>query len=244
MATANLFSCEQRSEEWRYLRCGKVTASEIANILAKVKKGEPAGRVNYRAQIIAEVLTHTPQDSGYVSPAMQWGIDQEPFARAAYEVERNAIIDSVGFAMHPQIENFGCSPDGFVGEDGLVQFKCPNTATHIEYLLRGEVPADYQPQMLAEMAVTGRAWCDFVSFDPRLPQEYQLFIVRFQRDEARIRELESAVDDFLAEVKDYLVRLASLKPDGLAQMLHKSVELLRGPQPIVSVMDAGENEIA
>ncbi|MGA8222699.1 MAG: lambda exonuclease family protein, partial [Candidatus Acidiferrales bacterium] len=196
MATTNLTSsnllCDQRTEEWRQARSGKVTASVIADVLSKPKKGstETAGRSNYRAQLVAEILTGKPCDNPYVSPPMQWGIEQEPFACAAYELERGLMVDTVGFSDHPRIENFGCSPDGLVEDEGLVQFKCPNTATHIDYLLRGEVPAEYQPQMLAEMACTGRLWCDFVSFDPRLPAELQLFVKRFWRDETRIGEIE------------------------------------------------------
>jgi len=248
MATANLF-LEQRSEEWRQARCGKVTASDIANVLSKPKKGsaETAGRANYRAQIIAEVLTQKPQDDPFISRPMQWGIDQEPFARAGYELERGFMVDTVGFCDHPRIENFGCSPDGLVTDEGLVQFKCPNTATHIEYLLKGEVPAEYQAQMFAEIACTGRLWCDFVSFDPRLPQDLQLFVRRLHRDDTRIAEIELRVADFLAEVRDYLVRLASLKPSGLEEMLSRSLELVqarRGPQPVVEIMDSQREEVA
>lgn len=248
---SNLLLIEQRTDEWRQARCGKVTASAIANVLSKPKKGEKetTGRANYRAQIIAEVLTHEPVDDSWMNNlrAIQWGIDQEPFANAAYFLKRGFMPDPVGFVDHPRIENFGCSPDGFVGDEGIVQFKCPNTATHIDYLLKGEVPAEYRKQMFAEMSCTGRAWCDFVSFDPRLPADLQLFAKRLHRDEAEIRELESKVEDFLAEVKDYLVRLASLAPDGLETMLSKSLDLVkakRGPQPVVEIMDREPEEFA
>jgi putative phage-type endonuclease len=243
MATANLF-LEQRSDEWRMARCGKVTASEISNVLSKPAKGkqETAGRANYRAQIIAEILTKKPQDDPYISRPMQWGIDQEPFARAAYELERGFMVDTVGFCDHPRIENFGCSPDGLVSDEGLVQFKCPNTATHIEYLLKGEVPAEYQAQMFAEMACTGRLWCDFVSFDPRLPEDLQFFVKRLHWDEARIVEIEQKVVEFLGEVRDVLNRLACMRD--LVPVLKASVELAmvrnakRGPQPVVAIMDS------
>ncbi len=237
---------EQRSEEWRIARMGKVTASAIADVLSKPKKGtaETAGRMNYRAQIIAEILSQKPCDDPFISRPMQWGIDQEPFARAAYELYRGYLIDTAGFVEHPRIENFGCSPDGLVSDEGLVQFKCPNTATHIDYLLRGEVPAEYHAQMLSEMACTGREWCDFVSFDPRLPQDLQLFVKRLFRDEEKIREIETAVESFLAEVKDYLVRLSCLRD--LEEPLRKSLELVqarRGPQPVVSILDAAREEV-
>ena len=241
MATAN-YLCEQRTDEWRQARAGKVTASAIADVLSKPKKGsaETTGRMNYRAQIIAEILSGQPCDDPFISRPMQWGIDQEPFARAAYELYRGFLVDTVGFVEHARIENFGCSPDGLVSDDGLVQFKCPNTATHIEYLLKGEVPAEYHSQMFAEMACTGKAWCDFASFDPRLPQDLQLFVKRLHRDDAEIQKIELAVENFLAEVRDYLVRLASLKDDGLQDLLHKSIALVnakRGPQPVVAILD-------
>lgn len=233
--------CEQRTEEWRQARAGKVTASAVADgVLSKPKKGsaETAGRANYRAQIVAEVLTRKPADDPFISRPMQWGIDNERFARAAYELQQDVMIETVGFVLHPFIECFGASPDGFIGDEGLVQFKCPNTATHIEYLLKGEVPKEYQPQMLAEMACTGRQWCDFVSFDPRLPEDLQLFVKRFHRDEARIAEIEIAVEQFLGEVKDVLVRLLCL--GDLEGQLRRSVELVearRGPQPVIHLLD-------
>lgn len=251
MATANLF-LEQRTDEWRQARCGKVTASEIANVLSKPResrddkkkgKAETAGRMNYRAQIIAEVLTKKPADDPINTRPMQWGIEQERFARAAYELYRGFLVDTVGFVDHPTIENFGCSPDGLVGEEGMVQFKCPNTATHIEYLLKGEVPAEHQPQMIAELACCrDREWIDFVSFDPRLPADLQLFVRRLHRVdvEDRIASTEVAVADFLAEVRDYLVRLACLNPDGMEDLLKRSLDLAekkRGPQAVVRVMD-------
>jgi putative phage-type endonuclease len=235
---------EQRTEAWRMARAGKVTASCIADVLAKVKGREATTRANYRAQIIAEVLTGTPADNPFVSRPMQWGIDTEPFARAAYELKYEVMIDTVGFVLHPTIESFGASPDGMIGK-GLVQFKCPHTATHIEYLLKGDVPAEYQHQMLAEMACTNAAWCDFVSFDPRLPSELQLFVRRFPRDQTRIAEIELEVTKFLAEVKDMLVRLSCL--GDMEPLLRKSVEIAKlkhGPQPIVAILDQGREDYA
>jgi hypothetical protein len=245
MATANLM-LDQRTEEWRQARCGKVTGSLIADVLSKPKKGstETAGRANYRAQIIAEILTGKPCDDPFISRPMQWGIDHEPEARVAYEMERDLVVEQVGFVDHPRIENFGCSPDGLVGEDGMVQFKCPHTATHIGYLLHGEVPAEYQPEMLCGLSCCPtRQWCDFVSFDPRLPRDLQLFVKRFWRDEARIAEIESKVEEFLAECKDVLVRLSCL--GDLEAPLRKSLELAkarRGPQAVVSILDRRVND--
>ena len=207
-----LVHCEQRSAEWYALRAGKVTASRITDVLATVKNGEAAARRNYRAQLVCEILTGLPGEN-YVSKEMQWGIDTEPFARAAYELQYDVTVDQVGFATHPEIERCGASPDGLVGAEGLVEIKCPATSTHLEYLLSGTVPLDYQPQMLTAMACTGRKWCDFVSYDPRLPQHLQLFVRRFYRDEERIAEIEARVRQFLAEVDEVLRRLPQPEVD-------------------------------
>lgn len=206
-----VIECEQRTDEWRALRAGKVTGSRMSDVTAKLKgTGEAAPRRNYRAEIICETLTGQPIPEKFLGYEMQWRSETEQFARTAYELERDVTVDTIGFAIHPTIERFGASPDGLVGDDGLLEIKCPNTATHIDYLLGGVVPADYQPQMLAEMACTGRQWCDFVSFDPRLPKHLQLFVKRFERDEQRILEIEEKVVIFLAEVDDILARLGGV----------------------------------
>jgi hypothetical protein len=142
---------------------------------------------------------------------MRWGTEQEPFARGAYEVARGVLVDQVGLVLHPRIERAAASPDGLVEEGGLVEIKCPKTATHLQYVLAGEVPAKYQGQMLWQMACAGGAWCDFVSFDPRLSPELQLFVARFERDDARIEAMEAEVVAFLAEVDAMLERLGGLK---------------------------------
>lgn len=190
----------QGSEEWLAARAGKVTASRMADVMAKIKTGEAAARRDYKAQLVAEILTGRPQDSGYVNAEMQWGTDQEPFARAAYEVSRGVMVDQVGLVLHPSIERAAASPDGLTDDGGLIEVKCPKTATHLQYLIAGTVPAQYQPQMLWQMACTGREWCDFVSFDPRLPEHLQLFVVRFARDAKRIEEMQAEVVALLAEV--------------------------------------------
>ena len=205
-----IIDCQQGTPEWHAARAGKVTASCISDVMAKIKTGEAAARRDYKATIVAEILTGTGQGDSYISPPMQCGMDQEPYARAAYEVAKSVLVDQVGFVLHPTIERAGMSPDGVVG-GGLVEIKCPNTATHIQYLLAGKVPAQYQPQMLWQMACAESPWCDFVSFDPRLSPELQLFVVRFDRDEARIKEMEAEVALFLSEV-DAMV--AALKARG------------------------------
>lgn len=212
----SIVAIEQRSDEWRRIRGGRVTGSRVSDVLAKLKsgKGEAASRRNYRAQIVAEILTGTWIDSGWCSPEMKWGIENEPLGRAAYEFRTGAMVMQAGFALHPRIERAGASPDGLVGTDGMVEVKCPLTATHLDYILADKVPADYQPQMLWEMACAERQWCDFVSFDPRLPAHLQLFIKRFPLDEKRLAEMEREVVQFLAEVDDILARLPKA-PDPL-----------------------------
>jgi putative phage-type endonuclease len=188
------------------LRAGKVTASRVADVLSKVKSGESAGRKNLKMDLVAERLTGKPTDS-FTNSAMQWGTEQEPFARIAYEAYRNLFVEQIPFMDHPTIEWFGCSPDGLVGEDGLIEIKCPNTTMHIEYIQDGKPPSRYIPQMMAQMACTGRKWCDFVSFDPRMPEELQLFVVRLNRDDVYIQEMEAEVKQFLNEVEQALEQL-------------------------------------
>lgn len=190
----------QGSEEWFAARLGKVTASRVADIIAKTKTGYSTSRTNYAAQLVAERLTGVVQES-YTNAAMQWGTDQEPDARVAYEFLTSSNVAEVGFVIHPTITMSGASPDGLVGKDGLVEIKCPNTATHIETLLGAAVPAKYEAQMRWQLACTGRKWCDFVSYDPRLPEDMQIFIQRMDRDDAKIAALEDEVRSFLFEVE-------------------------------------------
>ena len=200
---------EQKSEEWFKARLGKVTASRVADVIAKTKTGYSASRENYMAQLVVERMTNTQAES-FTNAAMQWGTDQEPFARAAYEVQQNVLVDETGLVNHPTIDMAGASPDGLVGEDGLVEIKCPNTATHIDTLLTQTVPGKYITQMQFQMACTGRQWCDFVSFDPRMPAKAQLFVKRVQRDEAFIKEMEQEIKKFLAEVTAKVEQLNKL----------------------------------
>ena len=200
---------EQKSEEWFKARLGKVTASRVADVIAKTKTGYSASRENYMAQLVVERMTNTQAES-FTNAAMQWGTDQEPFARAAYEVQQNVLVDETGLVDHPTIEMAGASPDGLVGEDGLVEIKCPNTATHIDTLLTQTVPGKYITQMQFQMACTGRQWCDFVSFDPRMPTKAQLFVKRVYRDDGFIKEMESEITKFLAEVTAKVEQLNKL----------------------------------
>lgn len=196
----------QGSAEWLASRCGFLTASVIADMMARTKSGWAASRDNLRARLVAERLTGIPQDS-FTNAAMQWGTEHEPLARAAYEVIHGVMVDQVGMIPHPEIAFSGASPDGLVNGDGLVEIKCPNTATHIEYLLAGEAPKKYQPQMLWQMECTGREWCDFASFDPRMPPALQLFVVRFHRDDAKLKEIRDEARIFLAEIEEVINQL-------------------------------------
>lgn len=199
----------QGSDAWKALRLGKVTASRVSDVVAKTKSGYSATRANYAAQLIAERLTGTPAES-YTNAAMQHGTETEPEARAAYEFYQGVTVREVAFVPHPQIDQAGCSPDGLVDEDGLVEIKCPNTATHLETLLGQAVPGKYDAQMQFQMACTGRAYCDFVSYDPRMPENMRLFIKRVPRDDNRIKELESEIAAFLLEMAVKLSQLNSL----------------------------------
>ena len=199
----------QGSDEWKALRLGKVTASRVADVVARTKTGYGASRANYMAQLIAERLTNTVAES-YTNAAMQHGTETEPEARAAFEFYQGVTVEEVAFVPHPRIDQAGCSPDGLVGEDGLVEIKCPNTATHLETLLGQAVPAKYETQMQFQMACTGRKWCDFVSYDPRMPENMRLFIKRLLRDDKRIAELESEIASFLLEMAVKLSELNSL----------------------------------
>ena len=201
---------DQGTEEWFTIRIGKVTASRVADVIAKTKTGYSASRDNYMAQLVCERLTGQKGES-FTNAAMQHGTETEPLARAAYEALKDVLVDEVGFVPHPTIEMAGASPDGLVGEDGLLEIKCPNTATHIETLISKVVPGKYNTQMQFQMACTGRQWCDFVSFDNRLPAELQLFVKRVPRDEVFIRLIEAEIVQFLAELDDKINKLMKVK---------------------------------
>lgn len=191
---------EQRSEEWFACRRGKVTASRLGDILATIRNGNwAASRKNYAAQLVTERLTGKDPEP-FTNEAIQWGIDQEGPARDAYVKATGNVVVEVGFVDHPTIKLAGASPDGLVGDDGLLEIKCPTTATHIENLLNEEVKEQYRLQMLWQLACTRRKWCDFVSFDPRLPDDMQLFIKRVTVDPKEMKHIENEVEIFLHEV--------------------------------------------
>jgi putative phage-type endonuclease len=201
----------QGTTEWHAARLGKVTASKINDVMAKLKGGgEAAGRRNYRAQLVAERLTGEPTET-YVNDAMRRGSDMEPLAREAYEFLTGADVVQIGFIDHPTIPMSGCSPDGLIGEKGMLEIKSPNTATHIDWLLGGKVPPEHVNQMRWQMECSGREWCDFASYDPRLPVELQLFVApRLWVDFAAVAPIRIEVMTFLAEVNEIVGKLRAI----------------------------------
>jgi len=199
---------EQRTEEWFQARLGKVTASRVADVLSKIKTGESASRRNYKIQLVSERLTGEKQES-YINQAMQDGIDREVFARDRY-VQQFGEVEEVGFIQHPTLEA-GASPDGLVGEDGLLEIKCPMGTTHTETLMTQEVPSKYIPQIQFQLRCTGRKWCDFVSYNPMFPQHLQVFVKRVEADEVYQMELDKEIESFLLEVQTIIDRLKEIK---------------------------------
>lgn len=199
----------QGTDEWRAARCGSLGASQIHEALAKTRSGWGATRDNIKARLVAERLTGKPSDS-FVNDAMRWGTDHEPAAREAYSFVQGVSVVEVGLRKHPTLSGSHASPDGLVGDDGLVEIKCPGTATHLATLLGGAIADKYVKQMQWQMRVYDRRWCDFVSYDPRFPVDMQLHITRVERDDGLIADMEAAVADFLAEVEADVAALTNL----------------------------------
>jgi putative phage-type endonuclease len=198
---------QQRTPEWFDARLGKVTASRVKRAINKLKNGgDSAERETLRLELIYERLAGRAVDT-YVTQAMQWGTDMEPQARAAFESAHGILVDVPGFIDHPSIEWCGCSPDGFVGDDGLIEIKCPNSTTHLKWMIQGIVPIEHQPQMLLQMACAKKQYCHFLSFDPRLPEGKQAFGRVYTPKESEIREIEEQAEEFLATVAEYMERI-------------------------------------
>jgi putative phage-type endonuclease len=191
----------QGSPEWFAARLGKVTASKVADVMATTKSGPAASRQNYMMDLLCQRLTGRIEE-GFTNAAMQRGTELEPVARSAYEARNGLFVTEVGLVDHPELEGFAASPDGLVADDGLIEIKCPNTATHVAFLRTGKPDGKYIWQMLAQMACTGRQWCDFVSFDDRLPEPLQFASVRIMRDDAKIADMLAGVTAFLKELAD------------------------------------------
>jgi predicted phage-related endonuclease len=199
----------QGTPEWFAARLGKATGSRVADVVTKIKSGAySAARAKYATEVLCERLTGQTIEV-YCSRDMQWGKDQEGPARDAYARRRGVEVLQVGFVDHPEIYQSGCSPDGLIGADGMIQIKCPTTPTHIATLESRAVPAEYMPQVQWELACTGRAWSDFVSYDPRLPPDLDMIVIRVERDESYILGLEDEVMGFLADLVEREARLRS-----------------------------------
>lgn len=209
--TFTICTAPQRSAEWFAARTGRLTGSRACDAIDFLKSGskaESAKRRDYRYQLIAERLTGLPQEDGYSNAAMERGVEKEPDARGAYEVLTGRVARESGFLAHTTYLA-GCSLDGHIGDfAGILELKCPKTATHLEYLRTGKVPDKYLPQIWHNLWITGAAWCDFLSFDDRLPENMQTFLVRVERDEQAIDRYADAALTFLAEVDR---EVASLK---------------------------------
>lgn len=200
----------QGTAEWHQLRLGKISASRINDMLAKTKSGWSATRENYKYDLAVERLTGQKTES-FSSPAMQWGTENEPLARGAYTVAKNVFVTEIAWVNHFSVKNSGCSPDGLVDDGkGLVEIKCPMTKTHIKWMIDGVPPKEHINQMMWQMAVTGRHYCDFVSFDPRLPDDLQLFVVRLNRDDEYIEMLTDEVAKFEEEVTMLVTKLKGI----------------------------------
>lgn len=204
-----VIDCEQGSAQWLDARRGKITASRIAEVMDFLKKGgEGASRRNYRTELLAERLSGRGEDH-YVSAEMEWGTEFEPHARAAYEIANDVMVNQIGFVLHPEFDFAGSSPDGLVGADGYVEFKCPKTTTHLKWMQAGIVPKEHQDQCLFNMRCEERAWADFVSYDPRLPDGLRIFVVRMERDDERIARIDEEVARFNEEVEAVRIQLSS-----------------------------------
>lgn len=205
----NVLPHAQGTPEWFQARVGRITASKMDAVCANGKAGAPSTtREAYMGELLAQRLTGRYEEDGYTNADMQRGTELEPLARVAYETKTRQMVDEVGLVLHPRNEWFGASPDGVVGDDGLLEIKCPRTHVHISYLLAGKPPAAYLKQMGWQAACCGRKWVDFVSFDPKMPESLQLFIVRFEPTFDYLKGLEDAAETFLAELE---VKLAALK---------------------------------
>ncbi len=209
--TFQIIDVPQRSIEWFAARAGRLTGSAAGDMLATIKSGEAAARRNLRTKLVVERLTGNPEEGGFVSPAMQWGIEKEADAFAAYEAHTGNMVRRTGFLSANDVMA-GCSLDGDVENfAGIVELKCPLSSTHLSYIKSGGVPANHLPQLLHNLWISGAQWCDFVSFDPRFPPHLQLFICRVPRVEMEVRSYGGAAERFLAEVDAELDGLSALR---------------------------------
>lgn len=208
----DLTTIPQGSDEWKAARCGSLGASVIHEVMAKTKTGYSASRANRLAKILLERLTGREEDI-FVTKAMQQGKDREPEARTAYTFLTDNDVTEVGIFVHPVIPRTHASPDGLVGEDGLIEIKCPEPAEHLETIRLQRIPDKYVKQMLWQMRCTGRQWCDFVSYNPDFPGNMRLFVKRVRWDEIQITEIEAEVIKFMADLGEKIGDLERIYGD-------------------------------
>lgn len=195
------------TNQWHAARRGCLTASRMADAIAVLKNGKPSeARRKLMFDLLAERMSGVAVEH-YVTPAMEWGTAHQADAIAAYEAETGDLVGPEVFVLHPSIDWFGATPDGLIGSDGLIEIKCPTTPKFLAWRMAGEVPEEHRPQMLAQLACTGRQWVDFVAFDPRVQKGPQLFIRRFQPERAEIERIEAGARDFLAELAAMEIQL-------------------------------------
>lgn len=198
----------QGSAEWKLARAGSLGGSSLHEAVARTKSGWGASRANLMSRLLVERLTGAPQDT-YTNAAMQWGSETEPQARSAYQFEAGVLVKQVGLIKHPTIAGTHSSPDGLIADRGVLEVKCPATTTHLDRLLGDPIPSKYVIQMQWAMACSGRDWCDYVSFDPRVPENMRIHMERVHRDDKHIAELEGQVRQFLDELRIKLVELTA-----------------------------------
>jgi putative phage-type endonuclease len=198
----------QGTEEWLALRAGLITGSRISDVMAG---GAGIIKEKYRVQLAIERITKKPVPMDFKSSAMIKGNDDEPLAREHYEFMNDVDTEQVGFVFHPTLSRAGASPDSLVGDDGLLEIKCPNMGTHVNYLLSKKIPKNYLDQMQWQMACTGRQWCDWVTFCKEMPIHLRVLIIRVNRDEQRIAELEQAAFEFDGGIEQLIIKLGALK---------------------------------
>lgn len=236
--TSTFIQCEQGSKEWFEWRLGCVTSSRVADCIAKLKRkaGEAACRRDMRFELACELLTGRASEH-YVSRWMEEGKEKEPLARAEYELRNSVYVETVGFVTHPAIKMAGASPDGLVGEDGLIEIKCPKIETHLEYILADVVPEDYVPQMLWQLDCTERQWNDFVSYHPDLPDDLQIFTKRLTLSS----KLESG--QFKGMTAEQAISGMRLEVEQFLREVHEVVKRLGGPRIATREKPEPKNEV-
>lgn len=201
----------QESQDWMLARCGKFTASRASDLMARTKSGTSASRRNLLALLAVERLTGQPVET-YQNDAMRRGTELEAEARDAYSFATGNVVDESGFIEAADLPNTGCSPDGLIGDDGMLEIKCPaSMAKHLDALRSGAHAEEYRWQLQHQLMVECRQWVDAVSYDPRFPEHLQLAIVRVARDEAAIQELRDAIKAADAEVEAIVTELTQQK---------------------------------